>query len=124
MALVREARRTREPRPPQVVIDVPLSDDPSALVISISGTVGNEDAAFLEAYLARVTERMAAFSVVVIDVRELPFCYSGGVKALMGFALGRPAGTDLVFRAGRAMWQATSLRALCNMTRSTYESAA
>eukprot|EP01116_Phalansterium_solitarium_P009481 TRINITY_DN23643_c0_g1_i1.p2 TRINITY_DN23643_c0_g1~~TRINITY_DN23643_c0_g1_i1.p2 ORF type:complete len:154 (-),score=51.42 TRINITY_DN23643_c0_g1_i1:258-719(-) len=91
-------------------------EDCMTLTVVISGTAGNEDAEFLQRKLNEIEQHVHMYRRVVLDVRELAFCYSQCVKLLMSFGQDRPSRDAhvLEFLASKKAWQVTSLRALAS----------
>lgn len=124
-ALLRMAEDRRLPPPDLsacqhrgLSISFPRDDDVLKLVVVLTGTADNDDAQWLEEQLDTVKEHIHMYRTLVVDVQNMPFCYSQCVKALLQFSTTRPCVDvcHLQFLGSTALWQQTTLRAMVSFS--------
>lgn len=118
---LRSATFTNEDDPPTTLsIRFPSSGDCMTLIVELSGTAPNgAAAAWLSSELDLVLEHVHMYYRLTLNLAELNWCYSENVKALMAFLASlkeRNSGLVTTVLIGRAMWQQTSVRAMCAMS--------
>ena len=84
-------------------------------IVTIRGEINQEKPEnFLDPFFDCVISQMG--DKLVLDLRELRFLNSSGIKAIISFMLKRKTGSNVIMKANHASsWQRTSLKVLASL---------